>query len=279
MTTDDNPPTPPLLTRKGGTALDWPTESGMADAILEKLKVRRKKKSRRRMVAGAGVAMGIVMLWAIPFVRQTGSFSAPVAQSKAIVLPDGSQAELNAQTEIRTDFRYGRRTVDLKAGEAYFSVSKDADHPFVVRTPQGTVRVLGTVFNVRVSPDQPPVVTLFEGSVAIENDHQKSIRLAPGQQVDATDQTIRTLAPHELEAVIAWRSGLFAFDGLTLAEAAERLGAFHGRTIIVAPELAQRKAAGNFPVKDLPLILSALETAFSVQIAEMPDGSFRIGSR
>lgn len=56
-----------------------------------------------------------------------------------------------------TELRYavgkgdGERIVRLD-GEAYFDVSHDARHPFVVETRELAIRVLGTAFNVRRSP-------------------------------------------------------------------------------------------------------------------------------
>ncbi|MEX5491464.1 FecR domain-containing protein, partial [Pseudomonas fulva] len=79
----------------------------------------------------------------------------------------------------------------LKKGEAFFKVSHDATHPFIVHAGEGQVRVTGTQFNVWKYEDQVRV-TLLEGSVQIASDRvHGSVPLTPGmqasyQQGDAT---------------------------------------------------------------------------------------------
>jgi ferric-dicitrate binding protein FerR (iron transport regulator) len=87
-----------------------------------------------------------------------------------VVLPDGSKVWLNAGSFLRYDsasFRTGGRYVEL-SGEAYFDITHDNQHPFIVQSGQVRIRVLGTVFNVRAYPEDPDVETsLIRGSVEV----------------------------------------------------------------------------------------------------------------
>jgi hypothetical protein len=60
-------------------------------------------------------------------------------------LPDGTQV-LGSRT-VRTS---GWREIEVEAGEYYFDVARAEGMPFVVRTPAGEVRVVGTKFFLRV---------------------------------------------------------------------------------------------------------------------------------
>jgi ferric-dicitrate binding protein FerR (iron transport regulator) len=84
-----------------------------------------------------------------------------------------------------------------------------------------------------------------------------SIRLAPTQQYDSAQGRARALSAAELEGVVSWRQGNLTFDGLTLADAAARIGAYHGCTITVAAEVAKLEPGGTFPLNDLPALLRA----------------------
>lgn len=57
-------------------------------------------------------------------------------------------------------------------GEAYFDVSKDVEHPFVVQTKKCDIKVLGTEFNVRVNEAESDCefsAALLEGSIELTN--------------------------------------------------------------------------------------------------------------
>ena len=73
-------------------------------------------------------------------------------------------------------FQSDKREVELN-GEAYFEVSKDPKHPFIVQTETIDVQVLGTHFNVDAYHDNLDVkTTLLSGSVAVSN-KSKSVRM------------------------------------------------------------------------------------------------------
>jgi transmembrane sensor len=205
--------------------------------------------------AGLAAALVVAALWLVPYFRDTQTVATVAAQRSTLSLPDGSRLDLNAQTTLHTDFRHGERRVRLEKGEAYFSVAKDAAHPFLVETPGGTVRVTGTEFNVRLAAGRPEV-TLLEGSVGFENAAAR-VKLVPGDQLSA-DGDLHHLADAELGNVTAWRQGRIVLNGLTLAEAAARFAEFHGKVITVAPELAVMRMGGSYSLDDLPGFFDAL---------------------
>jgi ferric-dicitrate binding protein FerR (iron transport regulator) len=96
-----------------------------------------------------------------------------------IILPDGSLVNLNSGSKIQygSDFETNRKVfID---GEAYFEVKKDTAHPFYVQTSEITIRVLGTVFNVKSYPEENTIeTTLVSGSIEIfEQDNKKADKL------------------------------------------------------------------------------------------------------
>lgn len=261
--------------------LDWPRQSGKVNVVLKALEAKLKKRRRRRIAGAAGAAATLVLLlWVVPLLRYTGTIVTPQAQRQSLTLADGSNAELNAQTVLRTDFRYGRRTVQLDQGEAFFAVAKDPSHPFLVETPAGTIRVTGTRFNVRLEPGRTPEVTLFEGAVSFARAEPVDgpIALSPGQQMSATGAK-RTLSAAELDNVLSWRTGRLALDGLTLGEAAARFAAYHGRTVRVAPAAASLRVGGSCPLDDFTGFLEFVTEALPVSVLKADDGTIRLIAR
>ena len=84
-------------------------------------------------------------------------------------------------------FKGEHREVNLK-GEAYFEVTKNRKHSFIVQTESVNVEVLGTHFNVESYPDDPEVkTTLLEGSVAVSN-KSNSVRIVLKPNESAIDR-------------------------------------------------------------------------------------------
>lgn len=144
-----------------------------------------------------------------------------------LVLPDGSTVWLNAASSIRfpTAFTGNERSVEI-TGEAYFEVTKNPDNPFIVHfttspnggSREGTVKVLGTHFNINAYDDEASIkTTLLEGSVKVTNE-AASANLKPGEQAALLRGHSSLTINHspDLEEVMAWKNGAFQFDGATI---------------------------------------------------------------
>lgn len=232
-----------------------------ASPVLQPVLPAKPARFRRYLAAGTGIAacLAFVFLWLVPFYRDTATIATQPAQRTAFALADGSRADLNARTQLSTDFRHGKRLVHLTAGEAYFAVAKDPRHPFRVITPAGAIEVTGTAFNVRLAPDGRPEVTLVEGSISLTlpDPNLPPLRLTQGQQYSAG--ALQTLTPDQLAAATAWRDGRIVLNELTLAAAAERFAMFHQKTITVSPDIATLRLGGTYSIDNLAGFFALLE--------------------
>ena len=129
------------------------------------------------VVAGAG---GIyVSRMYDKFLLTGNTITVPAGQHIDVQLPDGTKVCMNALSELHyPTFFIGReRKVQLK-GEAFFDVSHDRKHPFVVETYACDVEVLGTKFNVTADELTHDFTTaLLRGKVKVTN------KLASGDQI------------------------------------------------------------------------------------------------
>lgn len=137
--------------------------------------------TRMRILAAAAavillcLSVGTVYLYMQPTSLQTVS---TMAETRNVILPDGSSVLLNRHSSLSYPkrFKSDNREVQL-TGEAYFEVSKDQKHPFIVQTEHINVQVLGTHFNVDAYRNNPEVkTTLLTGSVAVSN-KSNSVRM------------------------------------------------------------------------------------------------------
>lgn len=115
-------------------------------------------------------------------------------ERKRFVLPDGSQVNLNSGSQLRfhKDFGMENREVWLN-GEAFFDVSKNASHPFMVNTNRMTVRVLGTAFNVKAYNTMEDIeTTVLEGKVevSLKESKEKKVILLPNEKISLKNNVI-----------------------------------------------------------------------------------------
>jgi hypothetical protein len=152
-----------------------------------------------------------------------------------VELSDGTKAWLNAASSLRypTQFNGRERKVYL-TGEAYFEVAKDAAHPFMVKADRMDITVLGTKFNVSSYPDDPIQKTaLAEGSVLINDagqlaENSNGVLLKPGYEA-AIRKNGRQIHVNKvnIEAALAWKNGMFIFDGESLGSMMRKLSRWY----------------------------------------------------
>lgn len=143
-----------------------------------------------------------------------------------IQLSDGSHIWLNAGSSITYPVAFvgDERKVELK-GEGYFEVAKDAARQFIVTANGVNTVVLGTHFNVHAY-EQETKVTLLEGQVKVARQGQvdNGITIRPGQQAQASGTgKLQVTGNIDLAAVMAWKNGVFNFDGMKVGQAMAEL--------------------------------------------------------
>lgn len=151
----------------------------------------------------------------------------PVGKSADITLPDGSVAYLHPGSKaiFPTVFVGGQRVVQLE-GQAYFKVTKDEAHPFVVITENLQTIVLGTEFHINSKAGE---VVLVSGSVQVSVEDQKAL-LKPGQKATLTANDLE-LTTVSTEPYKYWRDGYLYFDNVELKDIMESIGANFNMTV------------------------------------------------
>ncbi len=97
--------------------------------------------------------------------------------TQEIVLPDGSQVTLNANSQLSYFEDFKERKVRL-TGEAFFDVARDTSSPFEIYTGETVTRVLGTSFNVRAYPDEDKVEVMVQtGRVEFREEDDENDRI------------------------------------------------------------------------------------------------------
>lgn len=157
----------------------------------------------------------------ITLLQKTGQITWNDSQNKHIQVGDQIVSEKESYAQIRladgksileigpdtTAAFLDRRRIRVDRGVVCNNVGKDPSHPYQVQTPNGTVTVLGTIFEIEVSQKQT-VVRVLEGKVQVDSSSPSaaSTVVNAGHQAVMTDKSISSIAPFQSASFAPWRN-------------------------------------------------------------------------
>jgi len=236
-------------------------------------------------VAGA-VAAGVVVAlqW-----HDQNAYRTNVGEQRLVVLEDGSRMLLNTDTRLHVDFSASRRTVEVRSGEAFFEVAKDARRPFVVRIAGSEVVAVGTAFSVRYAPAAHAAgelaVTLVEGRVNVQAAGRSGDMLAPEHPVwmkagdrllldrppgHAASGVVARLDRPNVERVLAWKRDEAVFDDTSLADAVDEMNRYNRTPIVLLDGLESDglRVSGLYHTGDSAGFASAVAALHGLAVRE-----------
>jgi transmembrane sensor len=198
-----------------------------------------------------------------------------------LTLPDGSEVWLNKESKITyaDDFRGSERSVEL-SGEAFFQVTKNADKPFIIHTPEAEVRVLGTSFNVKAyDGDTTTSVFVVTGLVQFSDRHsqQNGLALKPGEAAALDHDRSLVVREGENENVLAWKERKLTFRKTHLRDVAKALERYFNITVEVGnKELSSCRFTSSFNDPSLEEVMEALRISLDLKIVRQPGNIYTL---
>lgn len=199
------------------------------------------------------------------------TIATPNGRQFHVILPDGTRVWLNAASSIRypTVFTTGERRVQV-TGEVYFEVAKNKKMPFHVSVNnKAQVEVLGTKFNINAYENESHIATtLLEGAVSVSSANKNAVVLKPGQQA-RIQEVINVVNNTDVDKVMAWKNGLFDFEGLTFTEVMNQLERWYDIEVEYEKGVPQIEFGGkmtkNILLSDLLVILERSGVHFRME--------------
>lgn len=197
------------------------------------------------------------------------------AQTYQVTLPDGTRVKLNAGSSLKFPSSFVMqplRRVEL-TGEAYFEVSKDRTHPFIVHTAGQEIKVLGTHFNINAY-NRSVITTLVEGKVEVKaniNDYPKgqpnpeTVILKPGEQAVFLGRRL-DVKEADIEAVTGWTNDRFIFKKEPFSQVIQQIAYWYDVEIIYQGKVPGMGISGVMGrQRKLSFVLDALEMTSGVK--------------
>lgn len=245
----------------------------------------KKRTVVKLMYTLVGVAAMVLMVWAgfgltqKPADTLGGVFTTATEQMEVSnqtnsiykqVLSDGSIVWLSPKSKLRYPKKFigAYRQVKM-TGEAFFEVTKNHAHPFIIYSGGVITRVWGTSFRIRAVQNSATEVSVVTGKVSVKiPDHDESeVMLLPKQKV--TYQQLSKSLKRDVEtnrsAMQIWQKTTIAFDNVPLASVLNTLDKQFGMHIHTEDaELGKYLFKADFTGQSLPAILDMLENSLNV---------------
>lgn len=189
----------------------------------------------------------------------TSDASTGTAEVRELALDDGSILWLAPDSAVDIHIDASTRRIDVRRGEVFAQVARDASRPFDVVAGDVVARAVGTRYSVAKVLDAVDVA-VEEGRVAVRrSDAAESIELVAGQSVQLR-HALHPL-PGTLDAgQFAWRDGLLVLENAPLDDALARLDAYLPQRIVHLPRNTddERRITAAIPAGDAAAALDAI---------------------
>lgn len=175
----------------------------------------------------------------------------PAGQRAELILPDSTRVWLNAHSKLiyPVSFGKGNRQVELN-GEAYFDVVHNEKQPFIVKTRQMDIQVLGTEFNV-TSYSSDFEVSLLRGCIELSSPNLSSTyRMKEKEHIKLKNNKliINNITDYDY---FRWKEGLICFNNESVATIIEKLKLYYDINIETHnKKFLNSRYSGKFRTKD-----------------------------
>lgn len=214
------------------------------------------------------IAAAIVVLLGVTWIY-TNQLSTPemvrvasLSDQTEVILPDKSKVYLNANTSIEYPEFFKGKTREIKLeGEAFFEITKDKAHPFIIHTSNAYTKVLGTSFNILARKNTNNiVVSVKTGKVEVGIDNQQNVKLEPGYtaKVNLEAKSVEKIITPS-ENYLSWKTKEMIFEDVEISELISVLSSYYNVEITANPEILDCHFTGKFNQPKITDVLNVLE--------------------
>ncbi|WP_368107040.1 FecR family protein [Bacteroides nordii] len=200
----------------------------------------------------------------------------PPCKRSFLALSDGTNIWVSANSRVVYPeiFEDDKREIFVE-GEVYLEVSPDKKRPFIVKTNQLDVNVLGTSFNVSAyEGDSNTAVVLVSGKVNIHTKNNLEATLAPSDMLCFESGKI-SQSKVNTENYTSWRYGTYMFDNEEFSNILNKLSKYYGRKIVWTKGVEKLHGSGTLNLKDdIFKLLKGLEAVAPITFTPKSDEIF-----
>jgi transmembrane sensor len=248
-----------------------------APAMLAALRPEKPAIPRRGWIfptLGSALAAMVILLWLFPRPVETLNFETTPGQHLSVVIGEGIEAVLDADSAIRVA-RSNPPRVELVRGDVYFAVDRPDGGGLEVMAGRARIRDIGTRFAVTLR-EQIGHVAVAEGMVEIQTGGTRRTAAA-GLRVDFDGAGITGEKPLATENVAPWRNGQWRFTAAPLAEIATEMARQQRIILDIAdPKVAALTVSGSFDINEPDKVLWAIAQVHGLKARRVDERHFQL---
>ncbi len=193
-----------------------------------------------------------------------------------ITLPDNTLIDLDVHSSIEVNYYKNKRLINFPSGKALFSVAKDKNRPFIIRSGNTNIEVLGTKFEL-INIANLRQINVIEGFVKIAYKYNQKFKnliiLQKGQSFSFNNLGLNiSLQDIKLQDIAKWKNDLIKFENTSLKEALKEFARYSNTNIILENyKVSQFKISGVFSIKELDKFIKALPEIYPLRIQRHKD--------
>ena len=194
-----------------------------------------------------------------------------------IALSDGSHLLLNTNSAVSVDYQNDLRLITLLHGQVRFTVTKEPQRPFEVKSGGLTIRALGTVFEVynpendtvRVAVQEHAVSATL--SIAQVSETAPTVIIKEGQQLNYQgDSRLPSPVTANLSQISAWSQQKLFVNDQPLSEVIAELNRYrNGRIFIHDATLNNQRIMGVFSLANTDEAVHTLSNVLALKETRM----------
>lgn len=186
-------------------------------------------------------------------------------------LPDDSKIVLDTNSNLHINFYKNKRDVALKKGRAMFYVSKDKKRPFVIKTANTQIEVIGTSFEVS-NIKEFVTIKVKEGVVKVSQNTGniiKTLSLLKKEETISLDKYGKVLNYGKIKTnqIANWEKGFFLFSKTPLKEAMKKFSRYTKLNVEFENENVENTPiTGKFSINEFNNFLKALPKIYPLKL-------------
>ncbi len=252
--------------------------------------VARVRRLSPRMGLRYAAAVAVVLVAAVATYFYVNSTEAPAGEwlsvttgteeTRVLVLPDGSEITLNANTTLayRSDMAQAQQRLIELQGEAFFDVQRRPEQPFIISMDRAEVEVLGTSFNLRSYPGEDfTEVEVASGKVAFrgrQSTKELVLQAEEAAVLNGAENLLKLAAPNLNRQ--AWRTNRLFFKDTQLSDAAPLIERYFNVEFQWAKEAANCPLTGDWQSESIDEVIELIEALTSLQVRKIGEHTYRL---
>jgi transmembrane sensor len=233
--------------------------------------LEKARHSRRQLIKTLVVVLTVGSAGGVAYKQRALSslvaqYRTTTGERKTIELADGSKVYLNTNTALDVNFSDRVRELILYRGEVIIETGKGLpSQDFIVKTAQGSVRALGTRFQVRCHDRETWVGVSKHAVEVLSEQASKAVKVQAGHcmSFDTLKHSPLSLMPFNMDA---WTQGMLIVSNWRLDQFINELARYHKGALRCDAAVASLRISGAFNINNTSSVLENLSSTLPVKV-------------